>query len=401
MTGSIHKVVVAGAGPAGLLATYMLAKEGISVDVLEAKATIDTSPRGLAYGPSAKRVLQDAGLLDKITSEGFLSRDFTWRKLDGTILVYASAESDRDAWVVNPVGSISALLLDLVQKMSIVTIHWNCRVVDVGQDEIVAWVDAVDPSGNKSRWEADYVIGCEGAQSAVRKSLFNGRFPGYTWPAQLIAVNFSYDFLDKAGWADAQWVVDQEKWFLCARINRKGLWRMAYGETPGLSIEEIRKRLDDRFRTTLPGNPEPHQFQVMNLAPYTIHQRLAERMRVGRVLLAADAAHLCNPMGGLGLTTGIADIGSLVQALVGIHTGQTTDIILDIYDEKRRAIFSTITDPISTTNMKRIMSDANEVEKSDPFFDNVRQAVEDPILREEAFRPLTYMRNLEADGDRM
>jgi 2-polyprenyl-6-methoxyphenol hydroxylase-like FAD-dependent oxidoreductase len=96
--------------------------------------------------------------------------------------------------VVNPVGSISALLLDLVQKLPIVTVHWNKRVVDVGQDESTAWVDAVDSSGSRSRWEADYVIGCEGAQSAVRKSLFNGRFPGYTWPSQLIAVNVDLPF---------------------------------------------------------------------------------------------------------------------------------------------------------------------------------------------------------------
>lgn len=83
---------------------------------------------------------------------------------------------------------------------------------------------------------------------------------------------------------------------MTARITRDGLWRVTYGESAGLTKEELRKRLPGKFKTCLPGHPDPDQYEVVNFSPYKIHQRLAKRMRVGRFLLAADAAHLCNPL---------------------------------------------------------------------------------------------------------
>jgi 2-polyprenyl-6-methoxyphenol hydroxylase-like FAD-dependent oxidoreductase len=101
---------------------------------------------------------------------------------------------------------------------------------------------------------------------------------------------------DKLNFSDVQWIVDPEKWFVIARIDKTGLWRIVYGEPTGLSLEEIKRRLPDRLRMTLPGNPEPTEYQVTNVTPYVCHQRCAEKMREGRILLAGDAAHLNNPM---------------------------------------------------------------------------------------------------------
>jgi 2-polyprenyl-6-methoxyphenol hydroxylase-like FAD-dependent oxidoreductase len=102
---------------------------------------------------------------------------------------------------------------------------------------------------------------------------------------------------DRLGFSDFQWVIHPENWFVIARIDKQqGLWRVVYGETPGLSVDEIRSRLPERFRTTLPGHPDLSQYQLASVTPYVVHQRCAEKMRVGRVLLAGDAAHLNNPM---------------------------------------------------------------------------------------------------------
>jgi hypothetical protein len=96
--------------------------------------------------------------------------------------------------------------------------------------------------------------------------------------------------------SDIQWVVDPENWYVIARIDNQGLWRIVYGEDPAFSVEEVKQRLPERFRQTLPGHPDPDQYQVTNVTPYVCHQRCAEKMRVGRILLAGDAAHLNNPM---------------------------------------------------------------------------------------------------------
>lgn len=74
------------------------------------------------------------------------------------------------------------------------------------------------------------------------------------------------------------------------------MWRVTYGELPGLTREQLISRQPEKFRTFLPGHPGPDQYKIVNFSPYRIHQRLAKKLRIGRILLAADAAHLCNPL---------------------------------------------------------------------------------------------------------
>jgi hypothetical protein len=80
---------------------------------------------------------------------------------------------------------------------------------------------------------------------------------------------------------------------MAARISNDGLWRVAYGELPGLTREELIARQPMKFEAFLSGHPKPDSgaWKLANISPYKIHQRLAEKMRVGRILLAADAAH--------------------------------------------------------------------------------------------------------------
>lgn len=83
---------------------------------------------------------------------------------------------------------------------------------------------------------------------------------------------------------------------MAAKITKDGLWRVTYGETPGLTRDELIARQPEKFEKMLPGNPKPEQYKLANISPYRVHQRLATKLRVGRFLLAADAAHLCNPL---------------------------------------------------------------------------------------------------------
>jgi len=83
---------------------------------------------------------------------------------------------------------------------------------------------------------------------------------------------------------------------MAARISNDGLWRVTYGEIPGLSRDELLARQPMKFEQMLPGHPKPDEYKLAAISPYKVHQRLAPKMRVGRVLLAADAAHLCNPL---------------------------------------------------------------------------------------------------------
>jgi hypothetical protein len=95
---------------------------------------------------------------------------------------------------------------------------------------------------------------------------------------------------------DANFIIHPEHWHMAARISNDGLWRVTYGEKSGLSRAELLERLPAKFQAILPSHPTADQYKVINFSPYQAHQRLAEKMRAGRFLLAADAAHLCNPL---------------------------------------------------------------------------------------------------------
>lgn len=78
---------------------------------------------------------------------------------------------------------------------------------------------------------------------------------------------------------------------MAAKIGTDGLYRITYGELPGLTPEQLRERQPWKFKEMLPGHPEPSDYKIVNYSPYRVHQRLAPSMRVGRFCLAADAAH--------------------------------------------------------------------------------------------------------------
>ena len=195
---------------------------------------------------------------------------------------------------------------------------------------------------------------------------------------------------------------------MAAKISSDGLWRLTYGEVPGLTVEQYTERLHARVREMIPHLENPSDIKIASVGPYRMHQRLAKSMRSGRFLLAGDAAHLCNPLfvgpycsrfyytlsfyrkgtipnklrsGGLGLSGGIADIGSLADAIVGIHRGVADDSILDKYAEVRAETYRNIIDPISTANFKRLWDkDPETTAAEDKFFALIRKMSEDEGL---------------------
>jgi len=111
---------------------------------------------------------------------------------------------------------------------------------------------------------------------------------------------------------------------------------------------------------------------------------MAPAFRVGRILLAADAAHLCNPFGGLGLTGGLVDVGGLAECLIGVQNGWAGDEILDKYDEIRREKFQEVINPVSSSNFLRVSAtDPGEALVKDEFLMMVEKARTDKETRKE------------------
>lgn len=197
---------------------------------------------------------------------------------------------------------------------------------------------------------------------------------------------------EKFGYDDMNTVMHPQECHIVARLTKDGLWRVSYQEDTNMTFQEVLDNQPAHYERILPGHPKPGDYTLTNINPYRLHQRCAEKFRVGRICLAADAAHLCNPWGGLGLTGGFADATGLAECLVGIATGQADDSILDKYDEKRRSIYHSVIDPISTSNLYRVSTpDPDTALENDPFLSMCAAAKSDAKIKEKMEKVLAFL----------
>lgn len=167
-------------------------------------------------------------------------------------------------------------------------------------------------------------------------------------------------------------MIDEEHFGLIAKRGKAGangnLWRVTYGDAGGFSDEEYIARRPEAFKRLLPGSPEPSDYTITDTNQFRIHNRCVDKMRVGRILLAADAAHVCNPFGGYGCMSAVLDAGGLADCLIGYYEGWTDESILDLYAEIRRQKFVDYVDRRSRKNFYRISrTDADTALETDPF----------------------------------
>ncbi|KAK4545298.1 hypothetical protein LTR36_003478 [Oleoguttula mirabilis] len=380
---SEFNVVVVGAGPSGLVLALLLAKQGIPVTVLEKSDEYDKQPRASFYSAPAIYELQRAGVMDEVYARAFHANGVSWRHIDGTLIanIYAEDAPEEDRMVSLPLDELIPLIASHLEKQPGAQILLEHEVLASGQDEHQAWVDVKTPDGER-RFSATYIVGCDGGSSKIRRDLFGKSFPGHTWDQQVVATNVYYPGLAKYGWKlSSNFLVSSEHFPMVAQISNDGMLRVTYGEDGNLTREEMLARQPEKYKAFLPGKPEPHEYQIVNFSPYKIHQRLAEKLRVGRFLLAADAAHLCNPYGGMGLTGGFADVGGLYDCLYGIYAGRADDSILDKYDVVRREKYRDVIDPISSSNLRRLW-DLEAIEQ-DQFFQMARRMETDKAFARE------------------
>lgn len=356
-------VTIVGAGPAGLIAALGLAKSGVEVNVLERGKGIVASPRAIAYHWSCLEGLSELGLLDEALQVGFSKQDYCFIEFATGERVEYSLDvlEGRTKFPFNLHLGQDLLAEIVLRKLAAypnVTVHWGVNVTDIKQDAEGVSVEAVGPSGNLE-FRSGWLVGADGAGSTVRTKL-GLEFEGITWPKRFVAANIYLDFA-KYGFARSTFLIDSTYGAIIAKLDRNDLWRCTYSEDLDLPEESIPERMKKFLEVIV---PEAKDYKLDAYSPYRMHQRAATKFRVGRVLLAGDAAHATNPCGGYGLVGGLFDVYALYKALAAVVQGRAGDEVLDKYAEDRRRVFLEVVSPAATENKRMIFDTSDPAQRA-------------------------------------
>jgi 2-polyprenyl-6-methoxyphenol hydroxylase-like FAD-dependent oxidoreductase len=350
-----HKVIVVGAGPVGLTTATNLARLGVPVLVLERYHQVDQSPRAASYQPCAQAELAETGTFEDVKRESVVNDAVSfWIKGKRVARVAKTEGGSKFPHGINvPQPRLAAILLHHLITKYDSEVRFNQKVTEISQDEKAKIVSltALDMTTNQeTKYTTEWLIGCDGAGSSVRK-LSNIAFEGFSWPKEdFVASNVrGFDFF-KHGFSTGNILMDPLHWAVVAILDDTGLWRIAFGLRAGLTNEEIRAELDEHYKHIFP--VWPAEYELVELNKYKPHQRCASTFRQGRILLAGDAAHSNNPIGGLGLTTGLLDAGPLGRALGAVINGRAPDSLLDKWATSRREKWLTFTNAFSIENKR-------------------------------------------------
>jgi 3-(3-hydroxy-phenyl)propionate hydroxylase/6-hydroxy-3-succinoylpyridine 3-monooxygenase len=354
------EVVIVGAGPVGALTALGLAQRGHDVVVLEAEPAITRSPRAMVYYWHVLDGLDRLGVLSDMETAGLRNESFQQRVLSTGVradipLTLVAAISPYAFNIHLGQHEVVAIALRHLSRFPNARVVNGATVTAVRTEDDHALVEADGPDGVET-WRAGWVVGADGARSAVRRTL-GLSFDGVTWPDRFVATNIRYPFDEIGALAKANMVFDPANGAVIAQIDSTGLWRWTWSESVELPEEGVLERLPDRLAALGFGDAP---FEVDSFTPYRMHQRMVDSMRTGRVLLAGDAAHATNPTGGFGLTSGIYDLLALIEPLSGVLRGDAQDTALDEWAQTRLRLFREFASPMAS-RIKELVYDTRDV----------------------------------------
>jgi 3-(3-hydroxy-phenyl)propionate hydroxylase len=340
--GAADRVLIAGAGPVGLTAALNLACRGIPVTVLEAGTKIFDDPRAGTIHPPTLEMFADSGVTDAMLARGYIVRNYQYRdRRTGVVADFdLGALADDTPYpyrLMLEQHKICYILLDMLRQYPHSEVLMEHRVASVIQDSDGVTATIETPGGPKT-FHGRWMIGCDGGRSQVRKSM-NVDFTGFTYEERFLILSTRYDFAP-FGYALTNYIADPDEWCALFKIpghDERGIWRVVFPVDARRPVEEVFEERSVQRR--IQGfHRKDGDYEVFHRNLYDVHQRVASCYRDGRLLIAGDAAHINNPLGGMGMNFGFHDAFNLTGKLAAIMQGGASDDLLDLYDRQRRTV---------------------------------------------------------------
>lgn len=369
-------VLICGLGPVGQLLALLLGDLGVNTIAVDEALEPYELPRAAVIDDEVLRIFQAVGLHDQVLENSQVQQAVT----------YVTARG-RGIEVFRPVGgvlghpplvsihqpSMERTMVAALANRDTVELRWGHRVetIDRAAEHVTAWVRPVD-GGRAEPVTAGFLVGCDGGRSAVRSRL-QVPFGGSTFAQRWLVVDALLDRpLQKL--PHPHFVGDTDRPIVSLPMSpgrHRWEWMIHPGEDQAPFLEPARIR--ELMEPWLAGE----QVEVERAVVYTFHARTAERWRVGRVLLAGDAAHVMPPFVGQGFSSGARDASNLAWKLDAVLNG-APERLLDSYEAERR--------PHVTSMQQLAVRWGGVVQTTNPRVGVIRDAVNELLDRSGALR---------------
>jgi 2-polyprenyl-6-methoxyphenol hydroxylase-like FAD-dependent oxidoreductase len=340
----VERVIIAGAGPAGLALACGLAQYGIETTVLERKDALDAHSRALVVWPRTLEIFRQWGMADAFLAaapkrgvfEAYAAEN--GRRLTGVDLACIADQTAEPYALVLPQDRTEHLLGEAVRATGKAEILFGTELIACRDAGVRVEITAKRADGSSFTRECAYLVGADGARGFVREAL-GYDLEGKTYPLRTLIADVRID--DERDLLPSPRLAVLQRYVLAAIRYAEHSWRMiaVFPQDEIGEEDDLEALLPSRIETLL--GLGAFATRWVNL--FRTHARRAPRFRQGRIALIGDAAHLNSPAGGQGMNAGIADAHNLAWKLAGALRGGDAERLLASYDaERREAIASQV-----------------------------------------------------------
>ena len=401
MAATAHPVIVVGAGPVGLCLALALAQRDVPVTLIETLSDdnfLDQVPRAGSNHPATLELFDQIGLYDKLEPRGIIAPKFHyWDRQEGTLIAefdHALLKDDTRFPFVLQCERIKIIeeALATAKAHPLIAVRMATTLTSFEQhaDRVTARV--TNAAGGEESIGGSYIVSAEGARSIVRKDC-GIEFEGFTYPERTLNIEVAYDFRQH-GYTERNYISDPVEY--SNLFHWKGppdRWRVHFPTDPN-EDESVLTRpaaMQARLKRFLPLDRD---FDICGCNLYAVHQRVAQKFRAGRAILAGDAAHVNSPIGGIGLNSGVHDAFNLADKLARILHRQADEAELDRYERQRRHIAVQHTQAQTIRN-KRLLAERDPAVRRRNH-DELRRTAETPELARKFLLRTSLIESLQA-----